>query len=55
MNGLALTSSVSTHAVVARKNNAFRKLPSGMKVHRNVHHAASISSAQMPAEAMAKR
>ena len=55
MNGLALTSSVSTHAVVAKKNSALRKLPSGMNAHKKVDHAASTSSAAMPADAMAKR
>ncbi|MCY1241188.1 hypothetical protein D9M72_540780 [compost metagenome] len=55
MKGLAFTASVSTQAVVARKNSALRRSPSGMKAHNNVDHAASTSSAQMPADAMARR
>ena len=55
INGLILMSKVSTQLVVAKKNNAFLRPPSGAKAQNKVAKAAKASSVIMPAEAICKR
>ena len=55
MKGLALTASVASQLVVAKKKTAERSAPSGNSAQTSVDHAAMASSVRMPAEATCSR